>query len=184
MEEHNLPGGVFDDKGAEKEMNTQLMNQFGASHLIVSSSNFQISLNHKKIDSLKLAEEKIIDWVIEYLKSRDEIVNAFELDDLMEQPMNKTVKEMLVNGYYPGRSGDIQYILKPGFIDGMKTGTTHGLWNPYDSHIPLLWYGWGIKKGSTHRETYMTDIAATVAALLKIQMPSGCIGKVITEVMQ
>lgn len=184
MEEHNLPGGVFDDKGAEKEMNTQLMNQFGASHLIVSSSNFQISLNHKKIDSLKLDEEKIIDWVIEYLKSRDEIVNAFELDDLMEQPMNKTVKEMLVNGYYPGRSGDIQYILKPGFIDGMKTGTTHGLWNPYDSHIPLLWYGWGIKKGSTHRETYMTDIAATVAALLKIQMPSGCIGKVITEVMQ
>ena len=184
MQEHKLPGGVFDDKGAEKEMNTQLMNQFGASHLIVSSSNFQISLNHNKIDSLKLDEEKITHWIIQYLKSREEVMNAFELDDLMEQPMNKTVREMLANGYFSGRSGDIQYILKPGFIDGMKTGTTHGLWNPYDTHIPLLWYGWGIKKGSTHRETYMTDIAATVAAILKIQMPSGCIGKVITEVMQ
>ena len=64
MQEHNLPGGVFDDKGAEKEMNTQLMNQFGASHLIVSSSNFQISLNHNKIDSLKLDEEKITHWII------------------------------------------------------------------------------------------------------------------------
>ena len=184
MEEHKLPGGVFDDKAAEKEMNSQLMNKFGASHLIVSSSNFQISLNHKKIDSLNLDEDKIIDWIITYLKSRNEIMNAFELDELMEQPMNITLREMLANGYHQSRSGDIQYILKPGFIDGMKTGTTHGLWNPYDAHIPLLWYGWGIKKGSTHRETYMTDIAATVAALLKIQMPSGCVGKVITEVLQ
>jgi hypothetical protein len=59
-----------------------------------------------------------------------------------------------------------------------STGTTHGLWNPYDAHIPLLWYGWGIKKGKTNRETYMTDIAPTIAALLHIQMPGGCIGKV------
>jgi phosphopentomutase len=58
------------------------------------------------------------------------------------------------------------------------------MWNPYDAHIPLLWYGWGIKAGKTNRETYMTDIAPTVAALLNIQMPSGSIGKVITEVMK
>ena len=184
MKEHKLPAGVYDDRAAEKEMNSLLQNKFGESKLIVSSSNFQISLNHKKIDSLLLNEEKITDFIINYLKNRTEITNAFELDDLMEQPMNNTTKQMLANGYYQGRSGDIQYILKPGYIDGSKTGTTHGLWNPYDAHIPLLWYGWGIKKGSTHRETYMTDIAATVAALLKIQMPSGCIGKVITEVIQ
>ena len=63
-------------------------------------------------------------------------------------------------------------------------GTSHGLWNPYDAHIPLLWYGWNIKSGNTNRETYMTDIAATVAALLHIQMPSGCVGKVIPEVIK
>jgi hypothetical protein len=43
--------------------------------------------------------------------------------------------------------------------------------------------GWGVKPGHTHRETYMTDIAPTLAALLKVQMPSGAIGKVIEEVM-
>jgi len=47
-----------------------------------------------------------------------------------------------------------------------------------------LWYGWGIKHGATNRETYMTDIAATVCAMLHIQMPNGCIGKVIGEVMR
>ncbi|MFM2358065.1 MAG: hypothetical protein RLY16_57, partial [Bacteroidota bacterium] len=70
-----------------------------------------------------------------------------------------------------------------GYFDGGSKGTTHGLWNPYDAHIPLVFFGNGIKKGSTNRETYMTDISATVAALLHIQMPSGCVGKVITEVI-
>ncbi|MEZ5034198.1 MAG: hypothetical protein R2796_04360 [Chitinophagaceae bacterium] len=48
-------------------------------------------------------------------------------------------------------------------------GTTHGMWNPYDAH-PVIMVGKGIKKGQT-RTTYMTDIAPTVAAMLKIQMP-------------
>ena len=30
----------------------------------------------------------------------------------------------------------------------------------------------------------MTDISATVAAMLNIQMPSGCVGHVITEVIK
>jgi len=91
---------------------------------------------------------------------------------------------MFSNGYFPKRSGDIQIVFKPGYIEGGSAGTTHGAWNPYDAHIPLLFYGWGVKQGSTNRETYMTDIAATLAALLHVQMPSGCVGKVIEEVMK
>jgi arylsulfatase A-like enzyme len=92
---------------------------------------------------------------------------------------------MINNGYYPRRSGDVQLILKPGYIEAFgTTGTTHGLWNPYDAHIPLLWYGWGIKPGKTNKEVYMTDIAPTVAALLHIQMPSGSTGQPIEEVLK
>ena len=90
---------------------------------------------------------------------------------------------MITNGYNATRSGDIQIILKPGYYEGGNTGTTHGLWNPYDAHIPLLFYGWGIKHGSTNRETYMTDIASTITALLHVQMPSGNVGHVIEEVL-
>jgi phosphopentomutase len=80
--------------------------------------------------------------------------------------------------------GDIFYTAKPGYFDGSPKGTTHGSWNPYDSHIPLLFYGWNVKAGKTNRETYMTDVAPTVAAMLQIQMPSGCVGKAIPEVMK
>jgi len=92
---------------------------------------------------------------------------------------------MLNNGYYPRRSGEIQIILQPDYIDALSAlGTTHGLWNPYDAHIPLLWFGWGIKQGKTNGETYMTDIAPTIATLLHIQMPSGCVGHVIEDVIK
>lgn len=55
---------------------------------------------------------------------------------------------------------------------------------PYDSHIPLLWMGWGVKQGLSHRKVYMSDIAGTVAAMLKIQMPSGNVGSIIEEVIK
>ena len=76
-------------------------------------------------------------------------------------------------------------VFKPQWLEGFERGgTTHGLWNPYDAHIPLLWYGWSVKPGTTYRDIYMTDIAATLAALLKIQMPNGSVGKVITELFR
>jgi predicted AlkP superfamily pyrophosphatase or phosphodiesterase len=184
MKENKLPGGTIDDAALVKDMNKQLKNAFNADSLILSSYNYQLTLNQPSIDRNNLSKEKITTWIIDYLKKVDGISQVFAISDLMATPINKTLKEMLVNGYNTNRSGDIQMIFKPGYIDGGNTGTTHGLWNPYDAHIPLLWYGWGIKKGSTRRETYMTDIAATLAGLLKIQMPSGCIGKVIEEVIE
>ncbi|MCC7379347.1 MAG: alkaline phosphatase family protein, partial [Chitinophagaceae bacterium] len=63
-------------------------------------------------------------------------------------------------------------------------GTTHGLWNPYDSHIPLLWFGWKVKPGKSNRQVFMTDISPTIAAMLHIQMPNGNVGKVIEEVFK
>ena len=118
------------------------------------------------------------------LLKKEAVANAFETANIMATSIPKVQREMFANGYYPNRGGDIQIVLKSGYMEGGTTGTTHGIWSPYDAHIPLLFYGWGIKKGSSHKEVYMTDIAPTVAALLKIQMPSGNIGHVITEVMK
>jgi phosphopentomutase len=61
-------------------------------------------------------------------------------------------------------------------------GANHSLWNPYDTHIPLLFMGWKVKHGVSNRRVTITDIAATVAALLHVQMPSGCVGVPVTEV--
>ena len=111
-------------------------------------------------------------------------MNVFETDKLSLATIPEPQKVMMTNGYNPKRSGDIEFTFKPGYFDGSSRGTTHGLWNPYDAHIPLLFFGWSVKQGNTHRETYMTDISATLAAMLQIQMPNGCVGKVIPEVIK
>ena len=185
MAENKIPAGSINPENLKKEINTKLQEVYGKSNLIVSSFNYQYYLNLPAIDSAKLDKEKLINSIINYVSWQPGISRVFALEDMMEIPMNKKMREMFANGYYPKRSGQIQVVMDPHWIEGFSaTGTTHGAWSPYDAHIPLLWYGWGIKQGKLNRETYMTDIAATLAALLHIQMPSGCVGQVITEVLK
>jgi hypothetical protein len=139
-------------------------------------------LNHPLIDSLKLDEEGITKTIVQYLRRQPEVGQVFDLNKLMEVPLTAKQRDMVANGYNQQLSGDIEVMLKAGYMEGAATGTTHSAWNPYDSHIPLLFYGWKVTPGKTNRETYMTDIAATLAAMLHIQMPSGCVGHVIEEV--
>ncbi|MEJ8820130.1 alkaline phosphatase PafA [Lacibacter sp. H407] len=182
--EHKLPGGAVDDNKMVSDLNKQLKAAYGADNLVLSAYNYQITINQHVIDSAKFDRSAIVQTVMNYARAIKGVDRVFEMNMLMMQPMAALVKERIGNGWHPKRSGDIQIIFAPGWIDGGPTGTTHGLWNPYDSHIPLLWYGWGIKPGKSNQEVYMTDIAATLAALLKIQMPSGCVGKPILPVLQ
>lgn len=183
--EYGLPGGVFDNGATVKQMNAQLKDKYGKDRIVRGIENYQVLLNNDLLDSTEFINRNdIIDWVLNYLQKQEAIARVFPLNELGTTVLNSKEKEMITNGYYPTRSGDIQIILKPGYYEGGATGTTHGLWNPYDAHIPLLFYGWGIKHGKINRETYMTDISATLAALLHIQMPSGCIGHVIEDVMK
>ena len=118
------------------------------------------------------------------LKKIPEVWNAYDEEDLEITILPAVLKERLSNSYYFRRSGDVQYFYKPQYTDYNNEGIEHGVWYPYDAHIPCLFYGWGIKPGKINRETYMTDIAPTISALLKIQMPNGCVGKVITEAIK
>ena len=124
----------------------------------------------------------MIDFLLPLVKKINGVANAFDIEKIDETTLPDVQKKMLSNGYFAKRCGDIQLIYQPGWIDGGPTGTTHGLWNPYDAHIPLVWFGWGITHGQTNDEVYMTDIAPTIAAMLHIQMPNGCIGKPIIDI--
>lgn len=177
--ENKLPGGAFKESALIKKMNDALKQK-----VVKDIDNYFVVFDDHLIDSAKLNKEEIIKWSVDYLLQQPEIAQAFDIRDLVTTPLTAKQKEMISNGYLPSRCGDVQVILKPGYVGGNGNGTSHGLWNPYDSHIPLLWYGWGIKHGKTNKETYMTDIAATLAAMLHIQMPSGCVGHVIEEVMK
>jgi len=183
LQENKLPAGRVYMGTVTGNLNKGLQEKYNIANIIVSDENYQLHLNHSKLDSAKTNKKELIQWIVDRLSAEPGVFRAFALDDLNNVPLPSRVRDMINSGYNPQRNGDIQVMLLPHYIDAYSaTGTTHGLWNSYDSHIPLLWYGWGIKPGKTNRETYMTDIAPTIAAMLRIQMPSGCVGHVIEEI--
>lgn len=188
MTENKLPGKAFNDNEMMDVLNERLSEKFGAKKIITATHNYQLSFNHKILDSLKINRDEVVAFILPLIKKTPGIANAFDIQQLNNTTLPPIQHTMFGNGYFANRCGEIQFVLLPGWIDnwmdGGRTGTTHGLWNPYDTHIPLLWFGWGIKQGKLNRETYMTDIAPTLSALLHIQMPNGSVGKPITEAMK
>jgi hypothetical protein len=174
-----LPGGGVDFSDLDRGVDSVLRKQYGNAKLISASDNYQLYIDQQVVDSMHLDKSKVYRTAVDYLMSRPDVDRAFSIEDVNMLPEH--LRMQVVNGYNPVRSGEIFIMLKPGYMGGTGTGTTHGSWNPYDAHIPLLWYGWNIKPGKTNRETHMTDVAPTIAAMLRIQMPSGNVGEVITE---
>jgi predicted AlkP superfamily pyrophosphatase or phosphodiesterase len=147
--ENKLPGGAFNDIKVLNEVNAALKAKFAYDKLALDFINNLIVFNNDLIDSANLDKAAIHKTVIDILLKQNEIAQAFEIKNIAQTTITAKQKEMLSNGYYPSRCGEIQVILKPGYVEGNGNGTSHGLWNPYDSHIPLLWYGWGIRHGKT-----------------------------------
>ena len=180
---NKMPTGLL-PKDLESGLVESIEKQFGAKKLILGTDNFQVTLNKDLIDSLKLNINDIKTAAVNYLLRQDGIQYAVDQDKISEASVPSPLKEMMINGYNQQRSGSVLMVNKPGWLPAYcKKGTTHSVWNPYDTHIPLIFMGWKVQHGTTNRTTHMTDISATVAALLHIQMPSGCIGTPITEIM-
>jgi len=182
MQENKLPSGVVSDRDIANKLNTYLNDKFKVNNVVLRSMNNQIIFDHDKTDKGDVSFDVIKAASVEFLKRLDGFQNAVDIAKISQSTLQEIQKKMITNGYNARRSGDIYYVLQPNWFNGSSTGTTHGNWNPYDSHIPLVFMGWGIKPGATNKMHYMTDIAPTVAALLHIQTPNGTVGEPITEI--
>ena len=86
------------------------------------------------------------------------------------------------------RCGDVLIALRPGFF------RSHGRWDgkgadhatawTYDTHVPVIFFGKGVKQGEVLRRTSITDIAPTVSAILGMALPNAADGRVVPEVLQ
>lgn len=176
--DQRIPAGNWDDRECKKQLNNLLKEQYPtAGELVKTVMNYQVFFNLDEIEAKKLDFGAIKQAVVNYLKKDKRVQYAFDMEKTSTESIPEEVKYRAINGYNRERSGGVEVVLKPGYYDfwNMK-GTTHGSWNPYDTHIPLLFMGWHIKQGESTQPHYMTDIAATVCALLHIQAPNGCIG--------
>ncbi len=179
-------GGYFFARQLQRTMNDELKEEFGSENLIISLMNYQVHLNYAEIEKSKLDEEKIKKSIIKMLRHEDGVAYVVDMEGGENMMVPAEIREKIINGYNRKRSGAIQIITEPQWYDGTprSTGTTHGTWTPYDSHIPLVFMGWGIKPGKTNKVVNITDIAPTISSLLHVMEPNGSIGQPIVEVLQ
>ena len=177
--ENNIPAGNFSSSTLTQGLKNELKSKFGTDSMFVKIQNNQLYLDESIFNSGDERSVKIEQTILQFLTRQPYITNAFTIKNVYKAAIPHTIKEMVINGYNAKRSGQIGFVTLPGYLGIGNTGTSHGSWYPYDSHIPLVWFGKNIKPGKTNKETYMTDIAPTLAALLNIQMPNGSVGKVI-----
>jgi predicted AlkP superfamily pyrophosphatase or phosphodiesterase len=183
--DNKIPAGIWNESTTRTGLNKLLEDKYKQKNLVLSFNNYQVNFNNAIITNENINSEALKQDCINYLQKQPEIAYAVDMQKAQSSTIPEDLRSRIQNGYNAERSGAIQIILKPGWYSGHgTTGTTHGTWNPYDAHIPLVFMGWGIKHGSLVRETYMTDIAATIAALLHIQAPNGNIGHPIGEVLK
>ncbi|HET8573160.1 MAG TPA: alkaline phosphatase PafA [Edaphocola sp.] len=184
MQDHHIPAQSVSIKEIKQELNQFLSARYQDSGLVQSLYNYQVFLNNKAIAEKKVDRQALLSDIQSWLEDQHGVTAVYNLENGDVRRAPEAILDMIKNGYYRRRCGSLQIIMDPQWYSGYgRTGATHGSWNPYDTHIPLIWYGWHIHKGETFDRVNMTDIAATLAVMLHIQMPSACVGKVILPLL-
>lgn len=183
--DQKIPAGYFNEAKCADTLQKTLIKVYGDS-LLLSYSNDQVFLNRKKMDAKGLKRKEVEDFISNFLMGFKGVSCCMTEADITATQYTESPKKQIQNGYNFQRSGDVCVILQPGWVGdwSRRTGTTHGTpWN-YDTHVPLYWWGWKIKNGSSEIPQNITDIAPTLCMMLNIQFPDGCTGQPITGLLR
>ena len=177
-----LPGGVFERNASISDMKKAINQAFGNVDLLVGEENSQLYFNHNLMDKMGIDTKKLFDVVRKSYQKQEGFSELVNLKDIQGANLNAQYTQLIINGYHPARSGDFMILLKPSWFMGSKTGTTHSTLYSYDTHVPLLFYGWKVKPTEIIKRTSISDISVTLANWLHIMEPSGSTGNVITQI--
>ncbi len=184
LKDSKLPAGYLDMKALQAKFAEFLKYKYGTTDVVKDLSNYQLFLDHKILTNLDIDLKEAQEDIAKELLSYEGIGQVYTAHQMWTNNYTKGIPYILQNGYNQKRSGDVLIVPNPGFISYGRTGSTHGSPQIYDTHVPLLLYGKGIKQGSTVNRTEIPDIAPTISALLGIAFPSGTTGRPIGEVLE
>lgn len=184
LQDQKIPAGYLDSYSEKAEFQEFLKYTYGTTDVVKNSSNSQVFLDYDILKNLDIDLATTQKEIAKQLLSYDHIDRVYTGTQMWENEYTRGVPYILQQGWHPKRSGDVLIVPEPGYIRYSKTGSTHGSAIIYDTHVPLLFYGSGIKKGETLERTEIPDIAPTISALLGIAFPNGSSGTVLTDVIR
>lgn len=173
-----IPAGYFDEAKCAKIVKEKLLSKYGDT-LLLSYSNDQLFLDRKKMSVKGLNRVEVEKFVAELMMGFEGVAACMTASDISANQYTEAPKNKIQNGFNFKRSGDVCVLLQPGWFGdwNRKKGTTHGSGWSYDTHVPLYWWGWKVKNGSSEVNQNIIDIAPTLSLMLNIQFPDGCTGQ-------
>ncbi|MDG1572063.1 alkaline phosphatase family protein [Robiginitalea sp. M366] len=184
LADQGVPAGYLDGAAFREQLTEYLQYAFGTPELLRNISNNQVFLDHDLMRNLELDPEIVERRIAEEILGYDHIVEVYTAHQMRSTDYVEGLAATLQNGYNQRRSGDILFVTDPQYANYSRTGSTHGTPHIYDTQVPLILYGQGIRPGSTTRRTDITDIAPTMATLLGIAWPTGTTGQPIGEALR
>ncbi len=178
-----IPAGYFKEATVHLELKNHIKSFYKTDSIIESISQSQVFLNHKTIKNNTLDSKEIQNKIAYFLLQTNRVDKVYTRIQLENSNFSSGTGSLIQKGFNSTRSGDVCYVLDPGVIAYAKTGSTHGSGYNYDTHVPLLFYGSGIKQGATIKRTTVADIAPTITTLLNIALPNGATGNSINEIV-
>ncbi|MDX1946884.1 MAG: alkaline phosphatase family protein [Pirellulaceae bacterium] len=181
---HRNPLGKLDE--AKLKLEQHLRGQLGVAAaenkpLVLEFDENQIFFQpgHAALDGARFGQAQQIarDWLL----TQPFVAIAATRDDLLrggEGELNTAMRRT----FHPRRSGEVLYFLAPYCVPGTK-GTTHGSPWHYDTHVPLLLLGSGIRPGKYPRPVSQACLASTVAELVGVNYPSANVEGPLSEAL-
>ncbi|SNC77374.1 Type I phosphodiesterase / nucleotide pyrophosphatase [Hymenobacter gelipurpurascens] len=187
LRDKRIPGGSVGPGLMRDSLQRKLVSLHGPGQWVLSYENQQVYLNRPLIEQKKLDLYQMQREVATLMTGFAGVTRAITAEDLQKSHWESGMLMYLENGYFPKRSGDVMVVLEPGWLESyqypINKGTTHGSSGNYDTHVPIVFWGWHVKHGESSAPTKITDIAPTLAQWLHIQEPDGSTGTPLQEVL-
>lgn len=179
-----IPAGTFNGKSAVFLLSSYLNAVYGKGKWIKSYYNQQIFLNHTLIEDSNIPIAEMQEKITQFLIQFTGIANTVSANTLQNTNFTEGIFRKMQNSYNQERSGDIIINLKPGWIEEDSDCVSTNSGYIYDTHVPLFFYGWKIKRERITDPVDMSDIAPTISTLLAISFPNYCSGKPIDHILK
>ena len=185
LEGNRIPAGYFKQNQALQLMRSYLNAVYGEGDWVKGYSERQVYLNRTLIEDARIPLEDVQKKVARFLVQFSGVAAAYPYSAFEANDFGNGNLKRIINNFNSQRSGDVIVTLNPGWVE--KDGdyvTNHNSPYEYDSHVPLIWYGWTVNRSTITRKVNMTDIAATLSSLCKIPYPNACTGEPLVELFR
>lgn len=184
LADYRIPAGFFNYRTSISLLRSYLNAVYGQGEWVTFYHAHQIYLNHQLIEDSDLSLEEVQNRVSRFMVQMGGVSNAVQSHVLQENSFNSGVLQRIQNSYYQKRSGDVIINLTPGWVEHSNLVENTFSEFRYTSHVPLIFYGWKVKRTTVATRVSPSDIATTIASFMEISMPENVTGVVIDEIVK